>query len=231
MRTSQNRQRSLLRARFAAVVAVLGLVLAATAGAADLQLDFVNLPNVSVVDSYFTVNLDFATPQLFVIQDLWLEIRVRPLGGVQAILELRQPVMAVPRALTANNAVTGVTAGSGLSGGGGPGAVTVFLDPAVTQVNADLETLVSSQAAVITALETQVHFSHAETIPPRCSRPQESLWLPAAPPPTAREIRAPRPSTAFSIRTSTRSRGSGRRSTSGGAVSGGASSTSRCCAS
>lgn len=127
-----------------------------------VSLDFVNLPDVPVVDGYFTVDLDFATPQLFVSQDRWLEIRVRPLGGVQTILEPRQPVMAVPRALTADYAVTGVTAGSGLTGGGGPGAVTVSLDPAVTQLIADLETLVTSQTAVITALETQVANLQAE---------------------------------------------------------------------
>jgi len=76
-------------------------------------------------------------------------------------------------------------------------------------------------------LDWRCGFIHDEVIRPRCSRRRASLRHQPAPPSTVRGILAPHPSTAFSIRTSTGSMGSGRIVLSAVSDSGVASSTSR----
>jgi len=129
---------------------------AATGGT---QLDFVNLPNVAVVDGYFTADLDFASPALFVSADRWLEIRVRPLGGVQTILEPRQKIKPVPRSLQSDYDIHSVNVSAPLqvsSPPGFPGNISLSLEGAFLQRIDTLETLVTDQASVIAALQNQI---------------------------------------------------------------------------
>jgi hypothetical protein len=110
---------------------------------------------VAVTDGLFTVSLDFGA--VFGASKRWLEVRVRPAGGGAFItLSPRQELTPSPNALFSSGTpwagvsgkpagfaddvdndsggdVTGVTAGTGLTGGGATGTVSLAVDPAVVQ--------------------------------------------------------------------------------------------------
>lgn len=129
------------------------------------QLDFVNLTGVPVVDGYFTVELDFPGPQVFSNDNRWVEIRVTPAGGLQTILQPRQPVKPVPRSLRADYSVHSISVVSPVVKAFDPQFpedITLALDFAFVQRVDTLETLVADQAAVIAALQSQITALQAE---------------------------------------------------------------------
>jgi hypothetical protein len=64
-------------------------------------------PSVAVAGGLFTVTLDFGQSP-FDGSAVWLEISVRPPGGVYTLLTPRQPLTAVPYALRALNGASGI---------------------------------------------------------------------------------------------------------------------------
>jgi hypothetical protein len=112
--------------------------------------------DVAVANGLFTVSLDFGA--VFAGNKRWLEIRVRPgastgtyttLGGLQelspspnAVFSANSPwtgISGKPAGFAddidndSGGDITGVTAGTGLTGGGTAGAVSVAVDPVATQ--------------------------------------------------------------------------------------------------
>jgi hypothetical protein len=102
----------------------------ASLGGSDPVGGMVPKENVTVSNGLFSVSLDFGSSP-FAGEARWLEIKVRPDGGGSFVpLSQRQPLTPTPYALYAANApsagggdITGVIAGTGLTGGGFSGDV------------------------------------------------------------------------------------------------------------
>ena len=116
------------------------------------------------------LDLDFASPQLFVSDDRWLEIQVRPSGGVTTVLDPRQPIRPVPRSLRADTDLHSISvldpvarfliAGDALNGEPDGGGV-LGPNPAFT---ADMSTAIESARKLGMLDFDDAYFGHGEPL-------------------------------------------------------------------